>query len=202
LWDINLHTEQDEMATATIESQATERTRKLKWYVPRWHTVRELKKVAPIVFGVRPVFRIIAVTLAIGAAICLGTQLVFPQVQLGFVWKALLGIPAMFAYLGFYFLIRLLIPDQIRITDKYLCHSTGQSAWRVKISDIESSSLVVYSTEHLRLIIDAKGRKHKLALPPTTDLHRLTSRLGSTIVFDKRCQFQTAQALVKAATSG
>lgn len=186
------------MAIATIERPETKQARRLKWSVPRWSMARELRKVAPIVFGIWPIVRIIVISLIIGAGLCVAAKLAVPQIQLAFAWKALFAIPTMFAYLGTYFAIRLLVPSQVKITEKYILYSTGQSAWRIDLSDIDSSKLVVYSPQHIRLIIRAKGRARKLAVPATVDLQQLTSLLSSTVVFNKRAEFQTARAFVKA----
>ncbi|MBC8876864.1 MAG: hypothetical protein H8E44_46140 [Planctomycetes bacterium] len=136
-----------------------------------------------------------------GVAICVGVKLAIPQIQLGFAWKALFAIPALFAYLGVWFLIHLLVPGQVKINEKYISHSTGQSGWRVNLADIESSRLIVFSPDYIRLIIRANGKVRKLAVPSTADLQLLIAILSSTVVFDKRRQFAAARSLVDTARS-
>lgn len=180
-----------------IEKPKTKPSPKLNWSVPRWYTAHELRKLAPVVFGIRTIVRITVVSLLIGAGICVAAKLAFPQIQLAFVWKAVLAIPAMFAYVGSYFGVRLLIPAQVKITEEYIFYSTGDSGWRINLSEIESSKLIVYSAEHVQVVIRAKGSVRKLALSPTTALELLKLLLGSIAVVDKRAEFQTARRLVE-----
>ncbi len=184
-----------------IEKLRTKSSRKLNWSVPRWYTAHELRKVVPIVFGSRPIIRITVVSLLIGVGLCVAAKLAFPQIQLAVAWKAVLFIPAMFAYLGMHFAVRLLVSTQVKITEEYIFCSLGTSAWRINLSEIESSKLIVYSAEHVQVVIRAKGRVRKLALPPTTDLELLKLLLGSIAVVDKRAEFQTARRLVESIRS-
>jgi hypothetical protein len=138
----------------------------------------------------------VGVSVIVGGAICVGIKLAVPQIQLGFAWKALLAIPGTFVYLGFGCLIHLLVPAEVTINEKYMSYSTGQSCWRVKLLDIESSKLIVFSPDHIRLIIRSKGKVRKLPVPASADLQLLVSLLGSTIVFDKRRHFTAARSLM------
>ncbi len=132
----------------------------------------------------------------IGAVLCLFTKLAFPQIPLAFFWKILFVIPAVFAYLGVLILMIFLIPGWVKVTTTYISDSTGQSGWRVNLSDIESSKLIIYSPIHIVLIIRAKGKVHNIAVPPTTDLDLLLSLLKTTVVLDKQKQFKTARAFM------
>ena len=186
------------MATATTElpKTGTNEARKLKWSTPRWSRARELKRIAPIVFGIGAIVRIVGVSIIVGAVICVGAKLAVPQLQLDFARKALFAIPAMYTYLGAWFLIHLLLPGRVKINEKHISHSTGQSGWRVSLTDLESSKLIVFSPDHIHLIIRANGKVRTLAVPSTADLRLLVSLIGSTVVLDKRRQFAAARTRV------
>jgi hypothetical protein len=192
----------EQLLMATVMAEQLKSPKKqsptLKWFVPRWSAARGLKKLKPVLFGFRPILRIVGTSGVIGAVLCLFTKLAFPLIPLAFFLKTLFVIPAIFAYLGIAILMIFLIPGQVKITTTYILHSTGQSGWRANLSDIESSKLLIYSPIHVVLIIRAKGKVHHIALPSTTDLNLLLSLLKTTVVFDKRTQFKTAHALVNA----
>jgi hypothetical protein len=61
------------MATATTNPTklSSKRARTLKWSTPRWSRARDLRKLAPIVFGTGPIVRIVGVSIIVGVAICL-----------------------------------------------------------------------------------------------------------------------------------
>ena len=186
-------------ATAHLQKPETRRARQLKWSTPRWSRARGLNKLVPTVFGVGPIVRIVGVSTIVGAAICAGVKLAFPLIQLGFAWQALLAIPAMFAYVGIWFLVHLMVPGQATINEKYISHSAVQSGWRVEFSHIESSRLIIFSPDHIRLIIRTDGETRKLAVSSTADLQLLISLLSSTEVLDKRPQFSAARSRVETA---
>ena len=152
---------------------------------------------APTVFGVRPVLRIASVSLVVGAAIFIGAKLAFPQLPMGLAWQVVLAIPIGIAVPGAPLGVHWLMPQLVRITDEYISEQTGQSFWRAKLAEIEGSSLIVFSDEHIQLSIRARGHVHRIGVSPKTDLHVLTSLLGSTVVHDKRREFAAARRLVE-----
>ena len=186
------------MATLATESPKahTNPPPTVHWSIPRWSAAHEIKKMVPLVFGAGPICRMVGLSLGFGALICVGARFAFPQIQFGVAWKALVAIPIMFACLAGFLLFQLLIPGHIKITKKYVQCSNGQHGWRTNLSEIESSKLVIFSADHIRLIIRTSGRTRRITVSPAADLKQLTDLLGSTVIFDKRGQFKTAQATV------
>lgn len=54
-----------------LSSRTQSNAKTLSWFDPRWSTARDLKKLAPLVFGVGPITRILVVSVLLGAVICL-----------------------------------------------------------------------------------------------------------------------------------
>lgn len=169
----------------------------LTWSVPRWSYSSKSLRSARRVLGWQPALRIVTISIAIGTPICIAAKLAFPQLQLGFVWMALLAIPLMFVRVALVVAVSLLDAPSIKVTDGVMEHSHNGSSRKLKRVDLESCQLVFLSAAHALLRFKRQQKSETIGVDLQIDLRLLCELLDPVEVIDKRAAFSRACAMVE-----
>ncbi len=74
-----------------------------------------------------------------------------PMIQLPPLWKLLLALPAIYAYVFVMLLVHALIPSRIEIRKDRMHVMTGQSHWFVKSEAVSATRIVIFALDRIRL---------------------------------------------------
>jgi hypothetical protein len=127
-----------------------------------------------------------------------GLKLVFPLLQLGFLWRLAIAAPLLFAYLFLVFLVHAAVPEHIDVRCDQIRINHGQSTRIIKTNCIRSARIVVFAPDRMRLRITfihhGVRQSRTVGIRPTLDLQLLSQALpvGPT-VWDARHRFTNLQ---------
>jgi hypothetical protein len=153
----------------------------VSWWVPYWSHTPRIWRECRQVFAPRSVLRVTIVSLLVSAGIIAWVQATVPGVLLPPLWKMLLSIPVMYAYVAFRLLLLLVIPTQIKVRKDRIHTSTGESGWFVKAKDVSRTRIVVFAVDRIRLHIfynrNNRRRSRTFGVSPRINLHALCANL-------------------------
>ena len=95
--------------------------------------------------------RVSFLSLILGVAIVAGAKLAVPALQLPPIWKMLLALPAVYAYMLLMVVVQMVVPSRVEVREDRILASAGQSAWFVKSEDIRRTRIVVFAPDRIRL---------------------------------------------------
>ena len=133
------------------------------------------------VLGVRFWLRVSAASAAIFVVLVGLAKWAFPLLPVGDLWKAVVVIPGMFAYLAIMIGLHIALPKFVKVRkDRVLIHH-GQTPTMIKADEIQSTRLVFFGDGRavMRITYCQKDRRRSLnvAVKPGVDLKKLVELL-------------------------
>lgn len=150
----------------------------VNWWEPYWHSTRKAWRGSRGMFSVKSWVEITFVSLLLMAVVIVPVKLQLPQLQLGFLWRAVLAIPMIGGLLGAQLVIMILWPNRIIVQKKRLQKiGSTQGVWRyqrllrIQLIVLEDRRLV------LRFRLDKKP-PNKLPVGGLTLIYPSSSMIG------------------------
>jgi hypothetical protein len=163
---------------------------KLKWYAPTWNNLRQYRLALRRLYRSGYGFGLAGVVLVTSVAIGIIAKIAVPPLGFDFVWRALLVDTALLTILPLipFFACHLPVRVSIREDGAIRCADL-----LIRPADLQSLQIVVLSTNHAQLVVRERGRLHKIAVSPRTDISQLTSLLGLAESVDMQRHFRLAR---------
>jgi len=155
-----------------------------------------------IVFAPRSVIRVTILSLIIAAAIIAWVQVAIPGVQLP-IWKMLLSVPIMYAYMAVMLLLHLVVPTSVKVRKDRIHTTTGKSNWVLKAKDVYRARIVVFAVDRIRLRIfytrKNRRRSRTFGVSPKINLDALCANLPIyPQVWDARNRYRNTKCAIAA----
>ncbi len=126
--------------------------------------------------------RVSVVALACWFVLCACVQIAIPLVQLPPLWKMLLTLPGIYAYLLFMIALLQVIPARVDVRRDRVLFNHGESTFVVKAEKIVMTRIVVFAYDRVRLRVvyrrpSGHVRSRVTGVAQKVDLERLSQLL-------------------------
>lgn len=123
---------------------------KIAWWEPSWSYRQKIWRSAGEVFRWRAVAGTTLVSLVLGAGLVAAVKWALPAVQLPPLWRMLLPIPVLYAYLAVMTGQHLVVPARVFVRRDVIRRSHGDQ-WFVKSTEITRLRITVFAPDRVRL---------------------------------------------------